>query len=91
MDKPKDEMLIKISKGRRIPQGTGTQSISITIPSWIKSVIEEEAIYRKKSISYVIYYLLYCGLKAHVGEFTAPADNQFKKRYLERGRKWTEE
>ena len=73
---------------QRTKKGANTVSITLTIPEFLMAVIEEEAKEKGKSLSNVASYLIYSGLKAHIGEFGYPADNTIQRNYMKRGRIW---
>ena len=73
---------------QRTRKGAETIPDNVTIPKFLYDVIEEEAKEKGKSFSNVASYLIYSGLKAHIGEFGFPADNTIQKNYLKRGRIW---
>lgn len=85
MEKPE---ITLTEDNQRNPWGSGTENITISVPGWIKRVIEEEALAQNKSKSLVVTYLIYCGLKAHIGQFTAPGKNLIRERFVKRGYRW---
>ncbi len=82
-----EEGFIALPK-RRIKKGARTKTITFTLPEFIYDAIEEEAKEKNNSKSQVAAYLIYSGLKAHIGTFLYPKENTIKKNYLKRGRTW---
>lgn len=72
----------------RMKKHSDTERTSAAIPGWLLRLIDEEAQAKGKTRNLVISYLIFCGLKAHVGEFQLPANNTIKENYIRRGRKW---
>lgn len=88
MDNNKDLMIELPKRNIRQEKSDETARITINIPQFMEDVIEEEAEIKGKSKSLVITYLIYSGMKAHIGEFKYPADNTIHKNYLKRGKIW---
>jgi len=88
MDTEQDLMIELPKRNIRQERRQDTERITINIPRFLEEIIEEEAAIKGKSKSLVITYLIYSGLKAHIGEFRMPADNTIMKNYLKRGRIW---
>lgn len=72
----------------RQKKGVNTIRISASLPEWLIKVIDEEAKEKNKTRSQVMAYLLYSGLKAHIGNFAYPNENSIHKNYLRRGKTW---
>lgn len=84
-----DEIIVTLNNERiRQPRQEKTTNYSVSLPDFLTAFIDKEAEYQGKTRSYVIAYLIFCGLKAHVGEFITPKDNHIKKLYRENGRSW---
>lgn len=88
MDDEKDLMITLPKRNIRQEKSSETHRITISIPNFIDEIIDEEAEIKGKSKSLVITYLIYSGLKAHIGAFKYPADNTIQKNYLKRGKQW---
>jgi hypothetical protein len=88
MDDEKDLMIELPKRNIRQERSQETERITINIPKFMEEIIEEEAAVKGKSKSLVITYLIYSGLKAHVGTFKYPAENTIMKNYLKRGKIW---
>jgi transcriptional regulator of met regulon len=82
-----DEEFVKIPKKRARKTGENNR-ITISIPIYIDEIVDEEAREKETSKSVVINYLIYTGLKAHIGQFKPPKDNTIMKNYLKRGKIW---
>jgi hypothetical protein len=83
-----EENMIELPR-RRTKKGSNTKKMSVTIPEFLVDLIEEEAKLKNKTKSQVMTYLIYSGLKAHVGTFRYPNENTIKTNYLKRGKIWT--
>jgi hypothetical protein len=83
-----EENMIELPR-RRTKKGSNTKKMSVSIPEFLVQLIEEEAKIKNKSKSQVITYLIYSGLKAHVGTFRYPTENTIRINYLKRGKIWT--
>lgn len=75
-------------KRRYQEKGSQVTKTGVAIPGYLLQWIGQEAKEKGQTRSAVIAYLIYCGLKAHTGEFIPPADNTIKKNYIARGRIW---
>jgi hypothetical protein len=83
-----NEGFVEVKKRKRIIRGTNTRNISVNISEYLMAVIDEEAASKGKTRSNVIDYLIFTGLKAHVGKFILPANNTILENYKRRGNKW---
>jgi hypothetical protein len=81
------EKMISLPKRRNL-KGSNSKKISISMPEFLLSIVDEEMKEKGRSRSQVISYLTYCGLKAHVGLFKLPGENSIMKNYLKRGKIW---
>lgn len=81
-----DANIVHVNKRTR--QGAETVTTTFSIPKYLLDIIEEEAATKNKSRSNVITYLVYSGLKAHIGEFRYPSENTIKANWLKRGQMW---
>jgi len=88
VDKMDEEINEVLTEGIRLKKGSDLISTSVQLPKFMLNVIADEATFKNKSISQTIVYLIYSGLKAHVGEFKYPNENSINKNYLKRGQKW---
>lgn len=88
MDDKSDLMIELPKRNVRNPKSGDTERITINIPKFIDEIIEQEAAEKGKSKSLVATYLIYSGLKAHIGTFKYPAENTIMKNYLKRGKIW---
>jgi hypothetical protein len=73
---------------KRNKAGIDYTTRNINLPLWMEKIIRAEAMEKEKSASLVVTYLIYSGLKAHVGEFRPPADNSIMRNYIARGKRW---
>lgn len=83
-----DEWMELPKINNRMKKSKDTERITINIPKFIDEIIEEEAALKGISKSVVVNYLIYAGLKAHIGSFRMPSDNTIMKNYMKRGKHW---
>lgn len=88
MNDEKDLMIELPKRNIRQERSQDTERITINIPKFLDEIIEEEAEIKGKSKSLVITYLIYSGLKAHIGQFKPPTDNSIMINYMKRGKHW---
>jgi hypothetical protein len=73
---------------KRQDYGIDGQRVSLHLPRWMISTIDEEATARGETRAKVIAYLIYSGLLAHIGAFKKPNKNTIQERWQKRGQRW---